>query len=171
MRKRNAFRAVALFAALVVILIIAMILHGVWVLHDIPLIRAVGEGNVDNVKSLVSHGANVNEHSRMMPRWTPLIVAVNANESNMVHYLIGTGADVNLAEGDGKTPLICAVELGDRAVPIVKELIAHGANLEAKDNYGGTAYGYSESRKAIDSALFATLEEAKRDREAKSDKK
>jgi ankyrin repeat protein len=101
-----------------------------------------------------------------MPGWTPLIVAAYADRTNMVHYLIETGADLNSAGNDGKTPLIWAIQLGE--IPIVKELIAHGARLDATDKRGNTAFDYARTRDPAEPEIVAILEAAKKEHAGKS---
>ncbi|HEV7928278.1 MAG TPA: ankyrin repeat domain-containing protein [Verrucomicrobiae bacterium] len=167
MKKR---RVVVGVLACVLILIVAVFVHGAWILHDTALMRAVGGDNVQNVKLLLDNGADINEHSRMLPKWTPLIAAIYGNQTNMVRYLINAGADVNLAGSDGKTPLIWAAQFGDQDAPIVKELIARGARLEVKDKFGATAYDYAKSAPPKPE-LLAILETAKREEETNSHNK
>jgi ankyrin repeat protein len=46
------------------------------------------------------------------------------------------GIDVNLADQDGRTPLMLAIQDGD--LPTVQALLSHGANVNATDNDGWT---------------------------------
>jgi len=166
MKKRNVPRGLMACAILLVAFILGIILHGAWVLRATPLQLAVGADDVDKVKSLVQQGADINEHSRFLDAWTPLIMAVFADRTNMVHCLLEAGADPNMAGRDGKTPLIWAA-WGKHAVPLVKDLIAHGARLDAKDKDGATVFDYAQSAPPKPE-LLAALEEAKRKQEANS---
>jgi ankyrin repeat protein len=160
MNKRNILRGLMACAAAIVVFIVAVALHGAWVLRGTPLLGAVGDGDVEKVKFILQHGADINERSKNLIGWTPLTAAVQANRTNVVHFLIEAGADVNLPEGDGKTPLICAAQWGDEGVPIVKDLIAHGAKLNAKDKQGNTVLDLARSAPPKPE-LLATLEAAK----------
>ncbi len=55
--------------------------------------------------------------------------------------LIEAGANINIQDSEGKTPLIKAVE--EKHVDFVEFLCAAGADLEIKDNSGKTAYDYA----------------------------
>lgn len=163
MHRKALLRAFMACGILVVIYILFFALHGAWVLHDTPLIRAVGENDEAEVLRLLRHGADINEHSRLLSRWTPLICAVYGNDTNMVHLLIESGANINLPDAEGKTPLIWAAEKGDLGVPIVKELLAHGADLDSKDKHGFTVFNYADSEPPSPQ-LLAALEKARRKR-------
>lgn len=51
------------------------------------------------------------------------------------------GADVNLATDDGYTPLMMAAE--NRLSGLVRELIARGADVKARDRFGKSALDYT----------------------------
>ena len=57
------------------------------------------------------------------------------DETNVVGLLLDNGADPNLARNDGKTPLIA----NSRDLDITKMLIAHRANVNAREKNGFTA--------------------------------
>ena len=67
---------------------------------------------------------------------TPLIDAVRARDAGRVRALLGNGADVNAAHGDGATPLHWAVHLGDAGV--VEQLLRAGARANAANDLGVT---------------------------------
>jgi serine/threonine-protein phosphatase 6 regulatory ankyrin repeat subunit B len=112
---------------------------------SMQLLSAAESGDLERVKSLVRQGAPLNEPSRVKFGWTPLIGAVFHNETNIVQYLVESGADVNCVDKDGLTPLMWAAGWGDRGVAVVKILITHGANLDAKDKNGATVFEHANS--------------------------
>lgn len=57
--------------------------------------------------------------------------------------LIEAGADVNIANREGTTPLMAAAKKGD--VDLVRVLLAHGVAPEAKDKRGLTAINYASA--------------------------
>ena len=61
------------------------------------------------------------------------------------HYLITSGADVNIPDSSGETALMWATYAGDDGLEIVKDLIAHGADLNARDKGGATVLSYASS--------------------------
>jgi len=112
------------------------------------LFSAAGVGELKKVQSLVNRGVQINEASSKHFGWTPLICAVYHNKANVVRYLLEAGADANMADKNGKTPLMWATVNGDEGVDALKELIAHGADLHAKDKSGETVFGYVKSTPA-----------------------
>jgi ankyrin repeat protein len=115
-----------------------------------PLLRAAKAGDVAAVKLLLAHGADPNLPNRHGV--TPVMAAagLDSNEidtrgkfktqqeaSETIELLVKAGADVNAVENRrGQTALHGAALWGWNDV--VKTLVAHGANLQAKDKKGMT---------------------------------
>ncbi|MBO6056260.1 MAG: ankyrin repeat domain-containing protein [Alphaproteobacteria bacterium] len=55
------------------------------------------------IKYLVEHGADINKSNKAGK--TPLMIAIEYFDSDLVKFLIELGADVNKADDDGNTPL------------------------------------------------------------------
>ncbi len=72
-------------------------------------------------------------------RFTPLMMASEEGELDILQALLAKGANVNArtTEDDGTTPLIFASEEGH--ADVVQVLLARGANVNAKKKDGGTA--------------------------------
>jgi ankyrin repeat protein len=66
----------------------------------------------------------------------PLAKAVKAGDTQAVHKLLKSGADVNARSGDGSTPLLWAVHNSN--VEIAQALIASKAAVNAANDYGVT---------------------------------
>jgi ankyrin repeat protein len=66
--------------------------------------------------------------------WTALIAAARWGQLDMVRFLIGKGADVNVLSNVGWGALHCAALHG--YTEIVSELIVHGANVNVYDQDG-----------------------------------
>jgi hypothetical protein len=99
-------------------------------LHD-----AVIGGDVNEVKSLLSNGADINQKNRM--GGTPLHTAITNRQKAIAEMLIARGADVNAKDNSGQTPLSEAVKAGDK--DLVELLIAKKADVNAITGLGENA--------------------------------
>lgn len=92
------------------------------------LIPACERGHVATAKTLIDAGVDVNHVNRL--GWTCLLEAIVLSDGGPPHQqivrdVIAAGADVNLADKDGKTPLSLARQRGQSAM--VELLTAAGA--------------------------------------------
>src|SRR5579863_572800 len=104
-----------------------------------PLLFAIRQGEMDCVKYLLTAAhADVNRTS--VDGSSPLLVAVQNGFYDLASYLLDHGANSNLANDKGWTPLYLAVKIrnpettavpapsADGALSIINALLAHGAN-------------------------------------------
>lgn len=106
------------------------------------------------VKVLIAKGANVNARAKFNdwpgqitsePRaqyhtyggLTPLLYAARGGCYACVEALVGAGADVNLPNNEGMTPMMIALDNSQNGV--AKFFLDHGANPKLWDVYGRTA--------------------------------
>ncbi len=109
-----------------------------------PLGLAAHFGHQTVVSLLLDHGADLNRVSKHRLGVTPLHAALFGGQIDSARMLIDRGADVNIPRGGsgwpraGWTALHYAVglEFGD----LVEPLLAHGANVNAKDERGATPF-------------------------------
>ncbi len=94
--------------------------------------------------ALVKHGADINAFDKFT-KYNPLILVVQTQASCIVPELLALGADVNLANGAGNTPLLFAcgdVEVtgvkAHRSVEAVRQLLAAGADPAVRNANGRT---------------------------------
>jgi ankyrin repeat protein len=102
-----------------------------------PLGLAVFFGHLDTVKSLLDHGADIDQKSNNLQKVSPLNSAVAAGHLEIARLLIQRGADVNAPQQAGYTPLIAAAAAGQ--VEMVKNLLSAGADPSARLDDGRTA--------------------------------
>ncbi|KAL5349551.1 hypothetical protein ACLOAV_005846 [Pseudogymnoascus australis] len=101
---------------------------GVW--HRTPLFAASWKGNIDVVKVLLEHGADVTVANDN--RVTPLNTASISGHVDVVKVLLEHKADVTVANDSGWTPLNSASSNGH--VDVVKVLLEHSADVTVANN-------------------------------------
>jgi ankyrin repeat protein len=108
-------------------------------LESIQLIQAAGTGNVDRVKSLLANHVNLD-----LDRGAAIGNAAAAGHTQIVELLIKAGANVNLRDKLGFTPIASAAYAGYGE--IVQLLIDAGADIQAP------AAGETQSYSALEYA-------------------
>lgn len=111
-----------------------------------PNIRSIEGNNVlhlathrntlDIAESVIEHGM-VSLDQRNLWGMTPLINNCRYNQTEMCDLLLRAGADPNIADNSGTTPLMFAALNG--GIDIVRALIGKGADTHLKDTEGKTA--------------------------------
>jgi ankyrin repeat protein len=103
---------------------------------ETPLMAAALAGHGDVVAALVKHGAKLD--ARNNRGLTALHAACYGDDAASVETLVQSGANVNDSDNKFKvTPLIIAAERDNPSV--IQYLVAHGADLEAREKGGYTA--------------------------------
>jgi len=104
-----------------------------------PLHAAARSGNSEMVRILTEYGPpDINAGDEIES--TPLLSALgshNFKDGSVLQLLLEHGADINVQNQAGQTPLLWASMNG--ALEVVRLLLEHGADVEAKDNDGKTA--------------------------------
>ncbi len=94
---------------------------------------AARTGDLDGIKKYLAEGADINELSEQT-QLSPLAWATMTGETKAVKLLLQLGADVNVRQEDGGTPLHIAFFLG--RAEIAEILMKDGADVNAKNNRG-----------------------------------
>ena len=102
-------------------------------------IGAVRNGDVATVRQMLARGADPNAVEGIND-WTPLLHAVHKDQLGSVEALLDGHADPNRAVR-GITPLMMAAGYG--YTPIVRLLLARGADPRLRDLDGWTAVDYA----------------------------
>lgn len=106
-----------------------------------PLHESVRLGKLDDVKSLIENGANVNQPDVAMQ--TPLHIAMSNNHLDVLRLLLEQGANISVRDYNNKTLLHLATECGN--LEAVKILIENGIDVNAVDNKEMTSIDYINS--------------------------
>jgi ankyrin repeat protein len=127
---------------------------------DISIHKAASDGNIEAVKQHLAAGVDVNAWDEDFG-WTPLHLAAQRGYKEIIELLLANGADVNARDWSGETPLDWAdgetVDLlrkhggktkkelnellnaaGEGDIKAVKQHLAAGADVNAKDENGWT---------------------------------
>lgn len=126
-----------------------------------PLARAVAQGNVGEVRSLLASGADPNvrasgepilsmvwispgtEAAELLAKakvdlnpldsrgFTPLMIVTFSGRSDVAHVLIDAGADVKISDRTGRTALSFAAEHSTDPT-LIQKLVARGANIDQR---------------------------------------
>lgn len=102
--------------------------------YELPLLQAVSEENVDEIKALIVSGASVNAKDKNYDGITAMFVAVESGNIETVSTLLNYGAKVNVRDAEKRTPLMRLD--GDATPELVKLLMNYGAKINAIDKEG-----------------------------------
>jgi serine/threonine-protein phosphatase 6 regulatory ankyrin repeat subunit B len=133
------------------------------------LYYASQEGDLAKVKSLIRGGCPINEKVAGFFGRTPLVCAIIQDQTNVAQFLIESGADVNLDDRDGMTPLMWVATSGDEQAPLARSLIEHGANLDAKNKDGHTVFDIAHA--APPRPIITEVLETARDKQKQTSQK
>ena len=112
------------------------------------MLQSIRDDNLELLKSYIQSGADVNYIQEDLYGYqvSALVIASEKawrrNDTEIVEYLINAGADVNVKDESGNTPLMKAADTPDRyksRVKLMQQLIDHGADVNAKNNANETA--------------------------------
>jgi ankyrin repeat protein len=123
------------------------------------LTGAISYNDIEGVQKLLENPAldiNFMDHHGHFPLkeacWSNTII---------VELLLDKGANINLANEDGWTPLICAASIN--RVDVIKILLSNGADINLKNKDGKTArdiaqkLGHTKIVAAIDQAIMERI--------------
>ncbi len=100
-----------------------------------PLILACYRGNTAVANYLMTNGADINYNSGM---GTALMATVVKGNIELVHDLLKNNADLNLADANGTTALMYAIQFQN--INITAILLEHKADKTIKNKDGKTAF-------------------------------
>jgi uncharacterized protein len=131
------------------VFILAAAEHG-FAAGEEDLIKAVKNSDRDEIISLLNKGRNING---VYDYETPLIVAINQLDADMMQFLIDKKADVNFrVPGYDTSPLTHLLTVNsaytDFIIKAAKTLIKSGADVNIRDFYGRTPLMHSVNNRS-----------------------
>jgi len=124
-----------------------------------PLHMAAFGGNAANVQFLLDRGSDMRLRAKTKFRNAPFLVAMLTSDYETVKLLLDRGADVLERQAEGDTALHEAAANGD--LPMVKLLVEHQSDLEARDDDGKSPLDYAVERKHDEVAAYLRSKSAK----------
>ncbi|MFC1523036.1 ankyrin repeat domain-containing protein [Elusimicrobiota bacterium] len=130
------------------------------------LMFAAKKFSADTVRKLIARGADVNEAPETK---SALLLAITNDNADSADILIDAGANVNIRDGRGRTPLSYAA--AKNSISTVRKLIIKGADMNTQDERGRTPLSYAADMCSVDAARKLIVNGAKinaRDEEGKT---
>jgi ankyrin repeat protein len=113
-----------------------------------PFISAVNDRDGNKVTSLLDTRPTL-VNSRNVKGQIALNIVIARNDDTWLNFLLGKGADPNLAASNGDTPLITAARVG--FTDAVELLLSRGARVNATNRMGETALIAAVQARQVDS--------------------
>jgi len=110
---------------------------------DAALVKAVHSGDLAQTRELLSQGANPNARDPDPARGFSVLIS-SLEHLEILNLLLDHGADPNMSDGNGLSPLSYAVDLATLTGPEpFKRLVAAGARLDERGPRGETTLHYA----------------------------
>ncbi|WP_264687638.1 ankyrin repeat domain-containing protein [Wolbachia endosymbiont (group B) of Erynnis tages] len=127
---------------------------------DKELLISTEKGDLEKVRDGIRQGANVNVQDGQ--GWTPVFLAIQKNNFNIVELLLNNNADIKVKDNEGWTPIHWTVQLG--SLDVVKRLVERGADVNALTADGRTPLDIARD-KGYDNVVNYLEEELSKERE------
>jgi hypothetical protein len=101
------------------------------------LSRAVADEDKELIRDLLAKGAKVNTREESYSKITPIFLAVETGDLEIVQMLLDAGAKVKVRSASKETPLMRLDQ--DATAELVELLVRYGARVNAADEDGRTA--------------------------------
>jgi len=106
--------------------------------HNIDVTKEAQAAGVSNVQATYTYDQNhkivaTKVVGEQQSSWTPLMMAINNNQSDIAQQYISRGDNIEAQTNNGSTALFFAIKHHDDM--IVDLLLAHGANIEHRNKF------------------------------------
>ena len=136
-------------SGLVLVVLVGLFASSCFMMKAATLEKAVGYGNVGDVRRHLNEGADVNKKDEQ--GHTPLHISARNGSNKVGEVLIERGAKVDAKDNEGRTPLHLAARNGH--APMVDLLLAKKATVDSRDNQRRTPLHHAASERGNDTAL------------------
>jgi ankyrin repeat protein len=152
-------KALKIIVSLIVLAVIIFALYERIGNHTAEFRRALYSGNINHVEEMLkAHPslANAKDMDRGQGTgWTPLHVAANLGDPDLVKLLVRYGAKVNVKDKRGLTPLLWTAFAGRHEAAAA--LLSNGADINARGPDGRTTLDLAKL--SLDNKLIELLRE------------
>ncbi len=100
-----------------------------------PIMHALTKNNFEALKKLVEYDVNLDIISKGI---YPLLIPIKNENIEIMKYLLENGADVNIKDMSGYSPLMNLISFDKNNLDMIDLLINNGAKLEDINNNGAT---------------------------------
>jgi len=107
-------------------------------------VEAVRKNHIQDVRQHLENGVDVNSRDKFGDN-AGLHWAARQGQAEMARLLIGNGADPDIRNREGETPLHWAASEGQKELVVI--LIVHGADVNALTRKGWTALRWAEAHR------------------------
>ena len=105
----------------------------------------IEDDNIGGIKNLIKDKVNLNQKDGLGQ--TSLHLAVNHENKDVIELLIVEGADVNVIDNEGESPIFM---VSSDNINLFKLLLVHGADPNIKNNDGRTILDKAYEENLID---------------------
>jgi len=132
--------------------------------HGTLLHYAARDGRLRLAAWCVEQGIAVDARTTPTGR-TPLVEAAGRHHPDVVDFLVRAGADVHATDGHHRSSVLHAVAIGQspNAASVIDRLLAHGLDIDVRDDRGMTPLHVACQFVSIDAATALTARGASRD--------
>ena len=97
-------------------------------------------------QKVLQKGADINTPSSTRFGWTPLISGIYNHKEDVVDFLIKQGANPNIPDNNGETPLVWAIKVWNSNTNLVAKLLKSGADPKVQSRFREDAFDVARTQ-------------------------